>query len=106
MTRKNICQPLAPSVSAASSSSLPCACMSGSTSRATKGKVTNVVARTMPGHREDDLACRARASHGPSSPCAPNSSTKISPEMTGETLKGRSMSVMSRLLPAEIELAR
>ena len=32
-------------------------------------------------------------------PCAPNSSTKIMPEMTGETANGRSISVISRFLP-------
>ena len=41
--------------SAASSSSLPCACISGISSRATNGKVTNIVASTMPGDRKDDL---------------------------------------------------
>ena len=46
---KNICHPLAPNVSAASSSSLPCDCISGISSRATNGKVTKVVARMMPG---------------------------------------------------------
>ncbi len=45
----------APSDSAASSSSVPCACISGISSRATKGKVTKIVASTMPGHGEDDL---------------------------------------------------
>ena len=49
VTRKKVCQPLAPSVSAASSSSVPCACISGISSRATKGKVTKMVASTMPG---------------------------------------------------------
>ena len=41
--------PEAPSVSAASSSARPCSCMIGISSRATKGKVTNIVASTMPG---------------------------------------------------------
>jgi hypothetical protein len=35
----------------------------------------------------------------PSRPARPNSSTKMSPEITGDTLKGMSMSEMSRLLP-------
>ena len=55
VTRQKICQPPAPSTRAASSCSLPCACISGISSRATKGKVTNTVASTMPGHREDHL---------------------------------------------------
>ena len=38
-------------------------------------------------------------SHGPTRPCAPNSRTKTIPEMTGDTLNGRSMSVTRRFLP-------
>ena len=49
VTRKKVCQPLAPSDSAASSSCVPCSCISGTSSRATKGKVTKIVASTMPG---------------------------------------------------------
>ena len=49
VTRQNVCQPLAPSTRAASSSLRPCACMSGINSRATNGNVTNIVANTMPG---------------------------------------------------------
>ena len=40
---------LAPSDKAVSSSSFPCACITGISSRATNGKVTNNVARMMPG---------------------------------------------------------
>ena len=39
------------------------------------------------------------SSHGPSTPRAPKSSTKIRPEITGDTLNGRSISVISALLP-------
>ena len=49
VTRQNVCQPLAPSDTAACSSSVPCSCISGITSRATNGNVTNSVASTMPG---------------------------------------------------------
>ena len=55
VTRKKICRPPAPSMRAASSSSVPCSCISGISSRATNGKVTKMVASTMPGHGEDDL---------------------------------------------------
>ena len=55
VTRRKICRPPAPSMSAASSSSVPCSCISGISSRATNGKVTKIVASTMPGHGEDDL---------------------------------------------------
>ena len=65
LTRKKVCQPLAPRARAASSSSCPCACSSGISSRATKGKVTKIVARTIPGTAK--MICRScRASHGPS----------------------------------------
>ena len=54
VTRQNICKPPAPSTRAASSSSVPCACISGISSRATKGNVTNSVASTIR-HGEDDV---------------------------------------------------
>ncbi len=49
VTRKKVIQPPAPRVMAASSSSLPSCCMSGISSRATYGKVTNMVASMIPG---------------------------------------------------------
>src|ERR1017187_10220278 len=49
VTRKNICHPPAPSTIAASSSSLPTACMIGMSSRAASGNVTKSVASTIPG---------------------------------------------------------
>ncbi len=77
--------------------------MTGSTSRATKGNVTNTVASTMPGTAKM-MWMSLSASHGPSHPCRPKSRTKTSPAMTGETLKGRSMSVRSTSLAGEVEL--
>ena len=74
VTRRNVCQPEAPSTSAASSSSRPCACISGISSRATKGKVTKMVASTMPGTAKMILMS-CSASQGPNQPCAPNTST-------------------------------
>src|SRR3546814_11367453 len=38
-------------------------------------------------------------------PCAPKSSTKIRPDTTGDTEKGKSMKVMSRLVPGKSNLA-
>ena len=90
--------------SAASSSSVPCACISGISSRATNGNVTKIVASTMPGTAKMILMSCA-ASHGPNKPCAPNSSTKIRPEITGETENGRSISVISRRLPRNSNFA-
>ena len=49
VTRQNICQPLAPRLTAAISSSGPTASITGISSRATNGKVTKVVARIRPG---------------------------------------------------------
>ena len=53
--RRKICQPRAPRLTAAISSSEPIASISGISSRATNGKVTNAVARIEPGRGEDDL---------------------------------------------------
>ena len=100
VTRQNICQPLAPSATAASSSSVPCASISGISSRATNGKVTKIVARTIPGTAKMILMS-CSASHGPKQPCAPNSSTNIRPATTGEMANGRSMSVIRRLRPGK-----
>ena len=89
---------------AASSSSLPSCCMSGISSRATYGKVTNMVASMMPGSAKMMLMLCA-CSHTPNQPCSPNSSTKTMPEITGEIASGRSMSVMRMLLPRNSNLA-
>ena len=74
VTRQKVCQPPAPSDSAASSSSVPCSCISGISSRATKGKVTKIVASTMPGTAKM-IWMLCSISHGPSQPWAPKSST-------------------------------
>ena len=54
--------------SAASSSSVPCACISGISSRATKGKVTKIVASTMPGTAKMILMSWSPAARGRASP--------------------------------------
>ena len=74
VTRKKVIQPPAPSVIAASSSSLPSCCISGISSRATYGKVTNMVASMMPGSAKMMLMS-CSCSHTPNQPCSPNSST-------------------------------
>ena len=104
VTCQKVCQPEAPSVSAASSSSVPCACISGISSRATNGKVTKIVASTMPGTAKMILMSCA-CSHGPNQPWAPKTSTKMSPATTGETENGRSISVISSCLPRNSNLA-
>ena len=105
VTRQKVCQPLAPSDAAPPPPPrVPCACISGISSRATNGKVTNIVASTMPGTAKMILmscSCEPR----PEPALRPNSSTKIRPEITGETANGRSISVISRLLPRNSNLA-
>ena len=104
VTVKKVRQPEAPRVSAASSSALPCSCITGISSRATKGKVTNIVARTMPGTAKT-ICTPCAISQAPTSPCAPKSSTKQRPATTGETENGRSMKVMRKALPRKSNLA-
>ncbi|MNT12536.1 hypothetical protein D3C72_1474670 [compost metagenome] len=74
VTLQKVCQPVAPSTMAACSSSLPWACISGISSRAMKGKVTKMVASTMPGTAKMILVL-CPSSHEPNQPLAPNSST-------------------------------
>ena len=88
---------------AASSSSVPCSCISGMSSRATNGAVMKVVASTMPGTAKMILMS-CSCSQGPNHPCEPMSRTKIMPEITGETANGRSMSVTSRFRPGKVNL--
>src|SRR5690606_7903866 len=98
VTRKNIVQAFAPSERATTSSSLPCCCISGTSSRTTNGKVMNSVARTMPGRANRILTwCSRRKSAN--QPCEPNSSTRHRPATTGETAKGRSTRASSARLP-------
>ena len=104
MTRKKVFSPEAPSDSAASSSSVPCSCISGISSRTMNGNVTKIVASTMPGTAKMILMSCA-ASQGPSSPCSPNSSTKTRPAITGETENGRSIRVIRKFLPRKSNFA-
>ena len=94
VTRKKVCSPVAPSTRAASSSCVPLASMTGMTSRATNGSETNTLASTMPGTAK--MICTpCSASQGPKNPCRPARSTNTSPEMTGDTANGRSISVVT-----------
>ena len=104
VTRKKVIQPPAPRVMAASSSSLPSCSISGISSRATYGKVTNMVASMIPG-RANTMLMLCCCSHAPNQPCNPNSSTNTMPAITGETASGRSMRVMRTLLPRNSNLA-
>ena len=104
VTVRKAFQPVAPSVNAASSSAFPSCCMTGMSSRATNGQVTNIVASAMPGTAKM-IWMWCAATHGPSNPCAPNTSTKTRPLTTGDTEKGMSISVTSALLPGNWNLA-
>ena len=64
----------------------------------------NMVARTMPGTAKMIFTPWA-ASHGPKKPWAPKRSTKIRPETTGDTAKGRSMAVTSSDFPRKSNFA-
>jgi hypothetical protein len=70
----------------------------GINSRATNGKATNTVASTIPG-KAKMIWTPWEFSQSPNNPCAPNMSTRIKPDTTGEMENGSSMRVMSRLLP-------
>ena len=83
---------------------VPCSCISGISSRATKGKVTKIVASTMPGTAKmismpwrfepwPEPALRAEQQHD-----------RPGPTTTGETENGRSISVIRKALALEVEL--
>src|SRR3977135_2147740 len=103
VTRKKVCKPDAPSEIAASSSWVPCSCISGISARATNGKVTKVVASAMPGTANSTCTLWL-CSHGPQYPCAPNNSTNTRPEITGLTENGRSISEIRNVLPGDSNL--
>ncbi|MNM67463.1 hypothetical protein D3C81_789990 [compost metagenome] len=115
VTFQNICQALAPSVSAASSSSLPCCSISGINSRAMNGNVTNTVASTMPGMANTMRGncssvspstgrCTRRPSsmNGQNQPSRPNNRMNTSPATTGDTENGRSIKVTNQRFPGKL----
>src|ERR1700709_2914117 len=105
VTRKKVCQREAPSEIAASSSCVPCSCISGISALATNGKVTKVVASAMPGTANSTWMLCA-CIRGPKNPCAPNSSTKTRPEITGLTENGRSINELKNVLPGNSNLCQ
>jgi hypothetical protein len=74
VTRQKVCQPLGAERQRRLLVAVPCSCISGISSRATKGKVTKMVASTMPGTAKM-ISMPRLFSQGPNQPCAPNSST-------------------------------
>ena len=105
VTRKKVVAKPAPSSAAASSCARPCASISGMTVLATKGKVTNTVASTMPGTAKMMWISRA-SSACPNQPLAPNSSTHTRPEMTGEMGQRQFDDHLQRPLAWEVELGQ
>ena len=96
--RQNVCHQPEPSVAAASSCSVPTSCSTGWTSRTTNGKVTKVLARTIPGKPKMILKPRSFSTK-PSAPADPHNTINATPTMMGETEKGRSMIACSTPLP-------
>ena len=89
---------------AASSSSVPCASMSGISSRATNGTVIKMVAMTIAGTAYKILMSLS-INQLPIQPWVPKISTSIIPAMTGETENGKSMMVVRIDLPGKLNLA-
>ncbi len=58
----------------------------------------NTVAKMMP-EAAKMIFTSCAISQSPNQPSAPNNSTKINPEITGDTENGRSIKVVNRLLP-------
>ena len=67
VTRRNICQPLAPRRPRPPPRRCPVACITGISSRATNGKVMKSVASTMPG-KAKMIRKSCTASQGPKKP--------------------------------------
>ena len=83
---------------------MPAASITGMISRATNGNETKIVASTIPG-TANTILMSCSDSHGPSTPCRPNSRTNTIPAITGETANGRSISVVSSCLPRKSNFA-
>jgi hypothetical protein len=76
----------------------------GISSRATKGKVTNTVARIIPGTAKIILISWSN-SQSPNHPFLPKSRTNTNPDITGETAKGKSINEVRMLLPLKLNFA-
>ncbi len=94
VTRRKTCQPLAPSVAAACSCSVPISRRTGTTSRTTNGSDTKIVASTIPGSAKTTWNGRFS-----SQPPVPKRSRNASPTTIGESASGRSTSTLTRFLP-------
>ena len=96
--RQKVCQPLAPSVRAACSWSSPISRSVGTTSRATNGSETKIVAITIAGRAKSTwIPCSP--SQPPNQPSSPYRRNSARPTTTGESASGRSMKALRRPLP-------
>src|SRR5690554_7660113 len=94
---QNTCQPLAPSTTAASSSSRPCACIRGISSRAINGKVIKIVAKTIPG-TANTMVISWSINQRPNQLLEPNSNRYIRSEEHTSELQSRPHLVCRLLL--------
>ena len=98
VTRKNVWSREAPSVHAACSSSIPSSWSTGTTSLITNGIEMKIVTMTIEGSAKMIwIPCDLK--NDSNHPPRPNSSTAMSPTMTGDTPRGRSTSAESTRLP-------
>jgi hypothetical protein len=98
VTLRQVCRIEAPSVRAASSSSLPISSSTGTTSRIVNGMQMKIVTSTIDGTAKITWTPRA-SKKGSSHPPNPNRMTAASPTVTGDSANGRSTSAFSRDLP-------
>ena len=104
VTRKKVCRREAPRVQAACSSSVPSSSSTGPTSLMTNCIEMKIVTRTIDGRANKIWMPRA-AKSGSNQPPRPNSSTAISPTITGETASGTFTRAEIRRLPGKLSRA-
>src|SRR3954470_12557545 len=98
--RQNVAHEPAPSVRAACSCSSPISRSVGTTSRATNGSETKIVASTIDGSAKS-TGRPWWESGPPNQPARPYRRKSASPTTTGESASGRSMNALSRPLPGK-----
>ncbi len=99
MTRKKVCSGPAPSVAAACSCSVPISRSTGIVSRTTNGSETNIVARIMPGRREDDPDAVLGEPVADPAVAASVDEQQRRPTTTGDTANGRSIAAFRSARP-------
>ena len=100
VTRKKVWNGPAPSVAAACSCSVPISRSTGIVSRTTNGSETNMVARIMPGRREDDPdALLGEPVADPAVAAFRRRAAATGPTTTGDTANGRSIAAFRSARP-------